>query len=129
MPTDAHHLQVSGGAWRIRRQGGEAPPPAHRPVRVPGLTGYVHPLGVRPGQSLGVHLTAPAAYTVSVARLGRTALLRPEPDDAADRAEAQWLAEMPVSTADRNTVYPGSYAKVNVPGLTRPATVSAWVRL
>ena len=62
------------GAWELRRPA--APDsrnrqPAHRPVRVAGLMGYVDPLGVKPGEKLRVHLTAPAAHEIAVARLGR----------------------------------------------------------
>ncbi|WP_165521726.1 LamG domain-containing protein [Micromonospora zingiberis] len=101
--------------------------PAHRPVRVAGLTGYVDPLGVRPGETLRVHLCAPAAYEVAVGRLGRDALLLPAPDDAADRAEVTWLARASSPTANRHDVHPGSYG-VATP-VDRPRTVSAWVRV
>ncbi len=118
------------GAWTVRlRDCAESRPPAHRPVRIASLTGYLDPLGVRPGQVLKVHLSAPATYEVAVGRLGRRALLLPEPDDAADRAEVTWLASVASPTASRHDVHPGSYgaAQHALPG--RPATVSAWVRL
>jgi hypothetical protein len=90
--------------------------------------GYVDPIGVKPGQTLRVHLTAPAAHEIAIARLGRSVLLRPEPDDAADRAEAQWLASVTATAAARHDVHPGSYAWIGAP-VTRPYTVSAWVRI
>jgi hypothetical protein len=91
--------------------------------------GYVDPVGVKPGETLRVHLTAPAAHEIAVARLGRSALLRPEPDDQADRAEAEWLARLESPTASRHDVYPGSYAWVDDASIGRPDAVSAWVRL
>lgn len=84
--------------------------PSHRPVRVAGLMGYVDPLGVRPGEVLGVHLSAPAAHEIAVGRLGRRALLLPGPDDAADRAEVTWLAGVSSATADRHDVHLGRTA-------------------
>jgi len=120
------------GAWELRRPAApdsRSRQPAHRPVRVAGLMGYVDPLGVKPGEKLRVHLTAPAAHEIAVARLGRTALLRPEPDDDADRAEAEWLARLDSPAAARHDVYPGSYAWVNDVSTGRPRTVSAWVRV
>jgi len=91
--------------------------------------GYVDPVGVKPGEVLRVHLTAPAAYEIALARLGRSVLLRPEPDDEADRAEAEWLARLESATACRHDVYPGSYAWVDDAAIGRPCTVSAWVRV
>ena len=91
--------------------------------------GYVDPVGVKPGETLRVHLTAPAAHEIAVARLGRAALLRPEPDDQADRAEAEWLARLESPAASRHDVYPGSYAWVDDASIGRPDTVSAWVRV
>jgi hypothetical protein len=121
---------AGAGAWELRARGtsvGSAP--AHRPVRVASLMGYVDPVGVKPGETLRVHVTAPAAYEIAVARLGRSALLRPEPDDAADRAEAVWLARLESAAASRHDVYPGSYAWVDGTAIIRPCTVSAWVRV
>lgn len=117
------------GTWGVRLGGSPGyRPPDHRPVRVASLMGYVDPIGVRPGEVLRVHLSAPAAYEVAVGRLGRTVLLRPEPDDAADRAEVTWLARAASPSAGRHDVYPGSYAHGRSVG-ARPAAVSAWVRI
>jgi len=127
----AHAPQPStGGAWQLRpgAQPG-AGRPEHRPVRVAGLSGYLDPIGVAPGGVLRIHLSAPAAHHIAVARLGRSALLRPEPDDAADRAEASVLSELRCPSASRHNVHPGSYARIDGPGVGRPATVSAWVRV
>jgi hypothetical protein len=76
-----------------------------------------------------VHLSAPAAHEIAVARLGRGALLRPEPDDAADRAEEQLLGRRDYAAAARHDVYPGSYAEARGSAAGRPYTVSAWVRI
>jgi hypothetical protein len=63
-----------GGLWRLRPPAAVAQPaPVHRPVRVPGLAGYLDPIGVKPGELLRVHLSAPAAHEIVVARLGRGA--------------------------------------------------------
>jgi hypothetical protein len=118
------------GAWAVRlRDSAASRPPAHRPVRVASLTGYLAPLGVRPGEVLQVHLSAPAAYDIAVGRLGHNALLLPEPDDTADRAEVTWLASAASPAASRHDVHPGSYGVADgvLPG--RPATASAWVRV
>jgi hypothetical protein len=130
MPTNASGPATPDGGWTLRPAAASSVPrPAHRPVRVPGLTGYVHPLGVRAGETLSVHLTAPAAHEIAIARLGRTVLLRDEPDDEADRAEAEWLTSLEAPGANRNDIYPGSYAWVDDASIGRPATVSAWVRV
>src|SRR6266581_2655663 len=114
MPADAHDQLIPAGSWELRAPAAPASrKPAHRPVRVAGLMGYV----------------APAAYEIAVARLGRSALLRPEPDDEADRAEAEWLARLESPAASRHDVYPGSYARVDGTAIGRPRTVSAWVRV
>lgn len=119
-----------GGAWHPRPPAEAAgPAPSHRPVRVAGLAGYLDPIGVKPGEGLRVHLSAPAAHEIAVARLGRSALLRPEPDDAADRAEEVRLGSWRYPAAARHDVYPGSYATVDGTATGRPSTVSAWVRI
>lgn len=127
------------GAWQVKPGAAGATAGAtagaghglgHRPVRVAGLSGYLDPLGVKPGEVLRVHVNAPATHEIAVARLGRGALLRSEPDDAADRAEEVGLGSLRFAAAARNDVYPGSYARV-VPGdaPARPSSVSAWVRV
>lgn len=127
MPTEAHAAPED--AWELRLvDTTEHRAPDHRPARVAGLMGYLDPLGVRPGEVLRVHLSAPAAHEVAVGRLGRTALLLPEPDDAADRAEVTWLASASSIAANRHDVHPGSYG-VASGAIERPTTVSAWVRV
>ncbi|MGC5053604.1 N,N-dimethylformamidase beta subunit family domain-containing protein [Micromonospora sp. DT48] len=91
--------------------------------------GYVDPLGVRPGETLRVHLSAPAAHEIAVGRLGRDALLLPEPDDAADRAEVTWLGRAASTSANRHDVHPGSYGVAANSPTERPSTISAWVRV
>lgn len=121
--------ELRSHAWRPHppaEAGG--PAPAHRPVRVAGLTGYLDPIGVKPGEVLRVHLSAPAAHEIAVARLGRGALLRAESDDTADRAEEVPLGSQRFAFAARHDVYPGSYGLAGA-GLSRPATVSAWIRV
>lgn len=125
-PNDGRAL----GRWELRApSASHQPPPAHRPVRVSALSGYVDPLGVRPGQRLRVHLSAPSAHRIAIARLGRTALLDPESDDAADRAEAIVLGTLDCPSASGHDVYPGSYAWLDDPSLGRPAAISAWARV
>lgn len=129
MASDARQA-ASAGAWEVRLGDPSTHvAPSHRPVRVASLTGYVDPLGVRPGEVLKVHLSAPAAHEIAVGRLGRRALLLPEPDDAADRAEVTWLASASRATANRNDVHPGSYGVAAGGPVDRPVTVSAWVRV
>lgn len=42
------------GAWAVRlRDSAASRPPAHRPVRIASLTGYLSPVGVRPGGCSG----------------------------------------------------------------------------
>ncbi len=116
-------------AWELRACAApQETRPAHRPVRIGSLMGYVDPIGVRPGERLRIHLTAPAARNISVARLGRTALLLPEPDDMADRAEAEVLATLKQPTACPYDIHPGSYAWLDDPSLGRPTAISVWVR-
>ncbi len=130
MPTGTAKQTETGPDWAPRHAAADAPPaPAHRPVRVAALTGYLDPIGVQPGQTLRVHVNAPAAHEIAVARLGRGALLRPEPDDAADRAEEQLLGRREYAAAARHDVYPGSYAEVPSWAVSRPCAVSAWVRV
>lgn len=130
MPTETSKQADNGAAWEPRPAAAHPrPAPAHRPVRVAGLTGYLDPIGVRPGEVLRVHLNAPAAHTIAVARPGRGALLRPGPDDAADRAKEVRLGSRHYPAAVRHNVYPGSYARVDGSGPGRPQTISAWVRI
>jgi hypothetical protein len=94
---------------------------------VSGLSGYVDPIGVQPGEVLRVHLTAPAAHRISIARLGLNALLD-DAGDAADRAEATVLGLLERPSASRHAIYPGSYASVDEALAGRPAAISGWVR-
>jgi hypothetical protein len=58
------------------------------------------------------------------------ALLRNEPDDAADRGEEVRLDSRRYPAAARHDIYPGSYARVaGGDPIGRPSTVSAWVRI
>ncbi|PRX70567.1 concanavalin A-like lectin/glucanase superfamily protein [Nonomuraea fuscirosea] len=130
MAAGTHPSAATGNAWNLRAAAASVVErPAQRPVRVAGLAGYVDPLGVRPGQVLRIHLNAPAAYEIAVGKLGHKALVQPEPDDDGDRADVRWLASLASPGAARHDVYPGSYAWMDDPGIDRPATISAWVRL
>jgi hypothetical protein len=66
------------------------PEPARR-VAVPGVSGYVDRIGVHPGQPVRFHVNAPAAYELSIARLGRESILDPTSDERADRADVHVL--------------------------------------
>ncbi|MHB8657911.1 MAG: N,N-dimethylformamidase beta subunit family domain-containing protein [Solirubrobacteraceae bacterium] len=122
--------ELGSSSWKLRRPSAPVEaPPAHRPVHVGSLEGYTDPIGVRPGERLSVHLSAPAAHEVSIARLGIKSVLEPGADDAADRAEATVLATLACPSASRHDIYPGSYAWLDDPSLARPSAISAWVRL
>ena len=129
MATDGQQVP-STAAWQVRlAEPGAYRAPAHRPVRIASLMGYLDPLGVRPGETLRVHLSAPAAHEIAVGRLGHDALLLPEPDDAADRAEVTWLGHTSSAFGNQHDVHPGSYGVARSSPASRPATVSAWVRV
>jgi hypothetical protein len=54
MPTETAKQTETGPDWTPRPAAADGPPaPAHRPVRVAGLTGYLDPIGVKPGETLG----------------------------------------------------------------------------
>jgi hypothetical protein len=104
-----------------------APLAPHRPVRIGGLAGYVEPIGVRPGERLRIHLSAPAAHRIEIARLGRDAILLG--DDDADRAEVVVVGDLDCPRASRQDITPGSYAWLQGASVRRPAAISAWLRL
>jgi hypothetical protein len=130
MSTVDREVHTESNAWELRAPAAPgAGPPPHRPVRVGALSGYVDPLGVLPGERLSLHLSAPAAHRISILRLGQGALLDPQATDADDRAEAAVLATLVCPSASRHDVYPGSYAWVDDPTISRPSAIAAWVRL
>ena len=96
------------------------PSPSPRPelarrLPVPGVWGYVDRIGVAPGGSVRFHVSAPAAYELTVVRLGRTALLDAPTDDAADRAEAERLATFQHEAATPQSLSAGSYVHAEGP--------------
>src|SRR5688500_17495228 len=93
--SDEHAVRGGPGQGGLTAR---RPEPA-RTLAVPGVWGYVDRVGVPPGGTVRFHVSAPAAYELSVVRLGRTALLDAPTDDDADRADAQPLAAFPHESA------------------------------
>lgn len=105
------------------------PEPGRR-VAVPGPAGYVEEIGVHPGGTARFHLTAPAAYTLDVVRLGRGAILDPAATGERDRAESELLASFHRDAASPRHVEPGSYVFVEGDAVPAgPATIGLWLRL
>ncbi|MBV9543372.1 MAG: hypothetical protein JOY61_03235, partial [Chloroflexi bacterium] len=105
------------------------PEPARR-VPVPGVSGYVDRIAVEPGRAVRFHVNAPAAYELSIARLGRAAILDPTSDERADRADVQVLVTRQQSTASPQTLAAGSYVFVHGEPIPRgPLTLATWLRL
>ncbi len=105
------------------------PEPARR-VAVPGVSGYVDRIGVRPGQTVRFAVNAPAAYDFSIVQLGRRALLDPAADEQADRADVTLLSSRQHATATPQTLAAGSYVFVGGEPLPRgPLTLATWLRL
>jgi hypothetical protein len=108
-----------------------ARPEPSRRYQVPGTWGYVDRIGVRPGETARFHVSAPAAYELSIVRLGRRAILDPSADRAADRADAELLDRRTHPAPAQQTIAPGSYLYVQGPPV--PAgdalTLATWVRL
>jgi hypothetical protein len=97
---------------------------------VPGVWGYVDRIGVPPGSTARFHVSAPAAYELSIVRLGRRALLDAPTDDAADRAESERLATLRHESATPQTLSAGSYVYADGPPIPAgPLTLGIWLRL
>jgi hypothetical protein len=118
-----------GHDMKVRVTPAPRPEPA-RHLAVPGAWGYVERIGVPPGGTVRFHVNAPAAYDLTVVRLGRAALLDAPTDDAADRADAQPLATFRHSAATPQTLSAGSYIFVDGPPIPAgPVTMGSWLRL
>jgi hypothetical protein len=92
--------------------------------------GYVGRIAARPGESVRFHVSAPAAFTLDVVRLGRRAILDPDATGAQDRDEAEVLASYQHDQSLAGTIGPGSYIHVDGPPLPGgPFTAGLWVRL
>jgi N,N-dimethylformamidase len=101
-----------------------------RERQVPGTWGYVDRIGIKPGESVRFHLSAPAAYDFSVVRLGTRALLDPDADDQADRADVEMLYSSRHAAAEPRPISPGSYVYVDGrPIPAGPLALSTWLRL
>jgi hypothetical protein len=112
------------------RVGGHPRPEPARRLEVPGVWGYVDRIGVPPGGTVRFHVSAPAAYELSVVRLGRGALIDAPSDDTADRADSEVLARFPHAVATPQALSAGSYVHVAgdpLPG--PPLTLGTWLRL
>ena len=97
---------------------------------MPGVWGYVDRIGVAAGETVRFHVSAPAAYELTIVRLGRTALLDAPTDDAADRADVERLATFRHETATPQTLAAGSYIWVDGPPIPGgPVTMGTWLRL
>jgi hypothetical protein len=96
---------------------------------VSGPAVYVETIGVEPGEMVRFHVSAPAAFSLDVVRLGRRAILDPDSDVSADRAEAEVLATFDHATATPRSIEPGSYLFIEGdPVPSGPATLGLWVR-
>jgi Concanavalin A-like lectin/glucanases superfamily len=107
----------------------QRPEPARR-IAVPGVSGYVDRIGVPAGQSVRFHVNSPAAYELSIVRLGRRAILDPNADEAADRADVEVVSTRRHASATPQTLSAGSYVYVSgepIPG--GPLTLATWLRL
>jgi hypothetical protein len=97
---------------------------------VPGVWGYVQRIGVPPGGTVRFHVSAPAAYDLTIVRPGHTALLDAPTDDDADRADAQVLASFEHRSATPQALSAGSYVFVEGPPVPAgPLTMGTWLRL
>ncbi|CAN5795846.1 large subunit of N,N-dimethylformamidase [soil metagenome] len=104
------------------------PEPVRR-LAVPGTQGYVERIGVAPGGTVRFHVSAPASFGLDVVRLGRSAILEPDADAAADRADMEPLATFRHEAATPRTIAPGSYVFATgtpIPG--GPVAVGLWIR-
>lgn len=105
------------------------PEPVRR-VRARDAGGYVEELGVQPGGTVRFHLAAPAAYSLVVVRLGRSAIIEAGADEAADIDEAEVVGRFDSAEASPQAIEPGSYLYVDGPPL--PAGTfgcGLWLRL
>ncbi len=105
------------------------PEPIRRiPVR--GSWAYVDPLAVAPGHALTIHVSAEAAHSIEIVRLGRKAVIDPAQSIDADRIEAEVMHIVSRGAAAPQTITPGSY--VHVGGEAIPAgdlSMGLWLRL
>ncbi|MGH3275681.1 MAG: N,N-dimethylformamidase beta subunit family domain-containing protein [Streptosporangiaceae bacterium] len=105
-------------------------PEQARSFPVPGTWAYPDSLSVEPGQRITFHVSTPAAFDLSVLRLGSRALLDPCADDEADIADAEVLFERRHGWASQQRISPGSYVFVaGDPVPDRPFTAGIWLRL
>jgi hypothetical protein len=112
------------------RAGHAARPEPARRLPVPGVWGYVERVGVPAGGTVRFHVSAPAAYELSVVRLGRTALVDSPTDDAADRADVLVLARSRHVEATPQRLSAGSYVFAESPPIPAgPLTLGTWLRL
>lgn len=105
------------------------PEPA-RAITVADVHGYVDRIGVRRGETLRFHVNTPAAYDLTVVRLGLDAILDAPTDDAADRADATVLHVSHHESATPQRLAAGSYLFVEgKPVPAGPVTLGLWLRL
>ena len=114
---------------RARRRRPDRSPRAAWPCQVCGGTSTAS--GSRPARAVRFHVSAPAAYELTIVRLGRTALLDAPTDDDADRADAERLATFrhEVGHARRRSrpgPTSGSMGRRSRPGRSR---IGTWLRL
>src|SRR5262249_28863730 len=105
------------------------PEPARR-MAVPGVSGYVDRIGVQPGRRVRFHVNAPAAYELSIARLGREAIVDPAGDERGDRTDVQLLETRQHSRGTPETLSAGLYVFVQGEPIPHcPVTLATWLRL
>lgn len=110
-------------------QAARRPEPA-RELELRGAWGYTDPIGVAPATTLRFHVSAPAAYDLSIVRLGHRAILDPAANEMAERADVEVLERRAHPTATPQTLSAGSYVYVGgepIPG--GPLTLGLWLRL
>lgn len=130
-PDRVRTADRTDGAVPDCRTGAKAalPEPVHG-FEPPGVWAYVDRTSVVPGRTVAVRVSAPSSYSVTVERLGVTAILDPAASSLDDRRDTEMVHHAEVPYATPQLVRPGSYVYVTgdpFPG--RPITLASWVRL
>ena len=102
-----------------------------RPHRVTGLWAYVDPVDVLPDHRVSLHASFEAAARIDFLRLGRDAILEPDPDGAEspDREDVEVLATFDLPAASAQVTTPGSYVSIGGPPVVvSELTLAAWIR-
>lgn len=111
-------------------QGQSTHPEPHYGFEPPGVWAYTNRSSVEAGGSLSLYVSAPAAYSLTIERLGLDAIIDPASDENDERRDTELVHARESPAGTPQLLCPGSYIFVTgAPIPCRSVSMGCWLRL